>query len=202
MSAVHALEAALGVTFARGSPAAAVAVLRRMDREPRAAHASAACSGFSRIRERPGPGQRLPDEVNRGLRLKKHGNQLLEVLGGRAIHPINVAVGGFYRWPRRDELTALIPDFEWGVQAAAEVVRWVAGFGFPDFDVDYDFVSLVHPDEYPLNEGQIATGDGTVEVAAFDQRFQEFQVPHSTALHARFDHRTTVSGWSVGQAQP
>ena len=41
-----------------------------------------------------------PDEVNRGLRLKKHGNELLEVLGGRAIHPINVAVGGFFRLPR------------------------------------------------------------------------------------------------------
>src|SRR6516165_3910576 len=34
-----------------------------------------------------------PIEVQRGLRLKKHGNQLLEALGGRAIHPVNVAVG-------------------------------------------------------------------------------------------------------------
>ena len=53
-----------------------------------------------------------PDAMNRGLRLKKHGNQLLEVLGGRAVHPINVAVGGFYRLPRREELAALVPDFE------------------------------------------------------------------------------------------
>src|SRR6056297_2818875 len=29
-----------------------------------------------------------PEEVNRGLRMKKHGNQLLEAIGGRAIHPI------------------------------------------------------------------------------------------------------------------
>ncbi len=43
--------------------------------------------------------QQYPHEVNRGLRMKKAGNRLLEILGGRAIHPINVAVGGFYRAP-------------------------------------------------------------------------------------------------------
>ena len=39
--------------------------------------------------------------VEAGLRLKKIGNELLEVLGGRAIHPINPTVGGFFRAPKR-----------------------------------------------------------------------------------------------------
>ena len=59
--------------------------------------------------------------VERGLRLKKIGNELLEILGGRAIHPINVTVGGFYRAPRRRALQALLPDLEWGLQASLEV---------------------------------------------------------------------------------
>src|SRR5262249_49312516 len=83
-----------------------------------------------------------PQQLNRGLRLKKHGNQLLEVLGGRAIHPINVAVGGFYRAPRRDELAPLIPDFEWGLEAAVATTRWVAGFDFPELKSDCEFVAL------------------------------------------------------------
>lgn len=125
-------------------------------------------------------------EVNRGLRLKKHGNQLLEVLGGRAIHPINTAVGGFYRAPRRDELTALIPDFEWGLQGAVDTVRWLAGFHYPQFERVCDQVALVHPDEYALNEGQITiNGEHTFDVAQFEQEFIEEHVPHSTALHAR-----------------
>ena len=41
------------------------------------------------------------DVVVKGLRMKKIGNELLEVLGGRAIHPINVTVGGFHRAPAR-----------------------------------------------------------------------------------------------------
>ena len=59
--------------------------------------------------------KQFPDEVKRGLKLKKLGNQLLEILGGRAIHPVNLAIGGFYRLPRREELDALIPEFEHGL---------------------------------------------------------------------------------------
>ena len=59
---------------------------------------------FSRTGQRAGHGCRsIPMQLKRGLQLKKHGNQLLEVLGGRAIHPINVAVGGFYRAPRKED---------------------------------------------------------------------------------------------------
>src|SRR6266581_8368400 len=39
------------------------------------------------------------DLVERGLALKKAGNAIMELVGGRAIHPVNVRVGGFYRAP-------------------------------------------------------------------------------------------------------
>ncbi len=129
--------------------------------------------------------QQFPEEIKRGLRLKKHGNQLLEVLGGRAIHPVNVAVGGFYRAPRREELAALIPNFEWGLQAACDAARWVASFPVPDFTRPYQFVALSHPNEYPMNEGSVACSDGTVvPIDQYERHFVEEQVPHSTALHS------------------
>lgn len=127
----------------------------------------------------------LPDEVNRGLQLKKYGNKLLEVLGGRAVHPINVAVGGFYRLPRCDELAPLLADFEWGLQAAQDATRWAASFDFPQFARPYDFVAVSRDDEYALCEGPIRTSDGlTFDAAQFEQHFREQQVPHSNALQA------------------
>lgn len=138
-----------------------------------------------------------PDAIRRGLRLKKHGNELLDLLGGRAIHPVNVALGGFYRAPRRDELSRLIPHFEWGLQAAIDATRWVAGFTFPDFEADYDFIALTHPDEYALNEGSIASSrGGSWNVDDFEQEFEERQVPHSTALQAV--RRSTGEAYFVG----
>ncbi len=125
------------------------------------------------------------DEFQRGLRLKKHGNELLEMLGGRAIHPVNVAVGGFYRAPRRAEVEALIPAFEWGLDAAVETTRWVAGLDFPDFERPYEFVSLSHPDEYPMNEGRVVSTAGlSIDVGDYEKHFEERQVEHSTALHS------------------
>ncbi|MDZ4850993.1 MAG: Ni/Fe hydrogenase subunit alpha [Pirellulaceae bacterium] len=137
--------------------------------------------------------RKFPAEVNRGLRLKKIGNRLLEILGGRAVHPVNVAVGGFYRVPKKDELTALLDDLTWGLDAAIETARWIAKFEFPDFDQAYEMVALQNDHEYPMNEGRIAsTHDLSIEVEAFEQNFAECQVPHSTALHAmRIPQQTT-----------
>ena len=129
--------------------------------------------------------KRFPDEVSRGLRLKKHGNELLEILGGRAVHPINVTVGGFFRAPSRKRLQSLVEDFKWGLDASVNVARWVAGFEFPDFTQPYEMVALRHPLEYPMNEGQIASTSGLdIAPGEYESHFEELQVEHSTALHS------------------
>jgi coenzyme F420-reducing hydrogenase alpha subunit len=123
--------------------------------------------------------------VERGLRIKKIGNELLEILGGRAIHPINVTVGGFYRAPNKAKLKSLLPDLEWGLGAAIETLKLVAAFDFPDFEVDYDSVSLKAPDEYPMNHGQIVSSSGIdVPPEQYEQHFDERHKSHSTALHS------------------
>jgi len=107
------------------------------------------------------------------------------VLGGRAIHPINIAVGGFHRAPRQDDLLKLLPDLEWGIQAAMETTRWVAQLDFPDFERPYEMVALQHPDEYPMNEGAVASTSGkVVDVVDYEQHYEERHVEHSTALHS------------------
>ena len=87
----------------------------------------------------------FPDIVARGLRLKKIGNAIMILLGGRSVHPVNVRLGGFYRVPTRVEMAALKPDLEWAKDAALQTVQWVAGFEFPDFEQDSSFVSLRPP---------------------------------------------------------
>jgi coenzyme F420-reducing hydrogenase alpha subunit len=130
------------------------------------------------------------DVVARGLGLKKAGNDIIKLLGGREIHPINVRVGGFYRAPRRDELLALLPELQWAREAAAETLRFVATLPAPDVEHGYEFVALRHASEYPLNEGRIVSSRG-LDIAATEwaEHFEEHQVRHSTALHARLKGR-------------
>jgi coenzyme F420-reducing hydrogenase alpha subunit len=123
--------------------------------------------------------------VQRGLQLKKAGNEIVKTIGGREIHPINVRVGGFYKVPSQRDLAPLAERLKWARDAALETVRWVSTFSFPNFQPDYLFVALRHPDEYPFNEGQIVSTKGLdIGVESYDQHFIEEHVEHSNALHS------------------
>jgi len=133
-----------------------------------------------------------PDAVKRGLRLKKAGNEIVRVLGGREIHPINVRVGGFYKVPHKSDLSALAEELKWARDAALETVRWVATFSFPELERDYEFVALRHPDEYPFNEGRLVSNKGLdISLREYDQHFVEEHVAHSNALQSRLKERNS-----------
>ena len=186
MSAVHAIEDALGVTV--DGPLRALRRLLYCGEwiESHALHVYFLHapdflgyeSGIAMARDHRA-------EVERGLRLKKIGNELMRVIGGREIHPVNVRVGGFYRAPTRRELEPLVGQLEWARDAAAATVRWVAGFEFPDCERAYEFVALRHPDEYPFNEGRLVSNGG-LDIAAreYDAHFEERHVSYSTALQS------------------
>lgn len=131
-----------------------------------------------------------PDIVARGLSLKKTGNEIMTLVGGREIHPINVRVGGFYKAPRRAELQRLAEPLKRARDAAAATVHWVSTFDFPDCDRDYEFVALRAANEYAITEGHIVSNKGLdIGVDAYDAHFEETHVKHSTALHAHIRGR-------------
>lgn len=186
MSAVHAMEDALGVTIAPP-----LRSLRRLLYcgewiESHALHVYMLhAPDFLGYESAMAMARDHPAEVERGLQLKKVGNELMRLLGGREIHPINVRVGGFYRTPARTELASLAEQLKWARDAALETVRWVAGFEFPDCERDYEFVALQHPTDYPFNEGRLVSNKG-LDIGArdYDAHFEERHVPYSTALQS------------------
>ena len=126
-----------------------------------------------------------PDTVQKALRLKKIGNEIIRILGGREIHPINLKVGGFYKLPSKKELRKLEDDLKWARDFSIETVKFLADLEFPEFEQDYEFVALRHPNEYPLNEGRIVSNKGLdISVNEYDNHFVEEHVPHSNALHS------------------
>jgi sulfhydrogenase subunit alpha len=125
------------------------------------------------------------DIVERGLAIKKAGNAIMERVGGRAIHPVNVRIGGFYRAPARAELGTLTDPLQRALDDALDTVRWVAGFDFADHACQADMLALSHPGTYPIERGTVATRSGlSFPAARWDEHVIEEQVPHSTALHA------------------
>jgi coenzyme F420-reducing hydrogenase alpha subunit len=129
-----------------------------------------------------------PAAVERGLRLKKAGNRLMEVVGGRSVHPVNVRVGGFYRFPTAEELRAIRPDLQQALDDSLETVRLVSGFEFPDFEQPYEYLALRPDSGYPIEAGRVVSTSGAgFDVRDFATRIEEVHVAHSHALHARLD---------------
>lgn len=125
-----------------------------------------------------------PEAVERGLALKKTGNDVVSLMGGREIHPVNARVGGFYRVPARSELSALREKLLHARELALETVKWTATLDFPDFNQDYTFVALRHEGEYPMNEGRVVSNTGLdIDVSDYDDHFEEQHVEYTNALH-------------------
>ncbi len=186
MSAVHAIERALGLHI---DPA--VRLLRRLFYcgewiESHTLHVYMLHApdflGYADVIEMARDHREV---VEKALRLKKTGNRIVQILGGREIHPISAAVGGFHRVPTKQQLRELVPDLEWALAAASEAVQWTSSLEFPIFEQDYELVALRHPDEYPFNEGRLVSNHGlNIDAAEYEDHFQELHVKHSNALHS------------------
>ena len=186
MSAVHAIERALGVEI---HPA--VRLLRRLFYcgewiESHALHVYMLhAPDFLGYQDAIAMARDHRAVVEQGLRLKKIGNGLVTLLGGREIHPVSAAVGGFYKAPSKSQLRGLVDDLRWALDASVATVRFAAGLEFPAFEQDYEFVALAHPDEYPFNEGRlVSTGGLDIDTAEYEEHFVEKHVEHSNALHS------------------
>jgi len=186
MSSIHAMEAACGVTV--GGPLRALRRLLYCGEwiESHALHVYMLhAPDFLGYESAIHMAKDHAPAVVKALELKKTGNDLVALVGGREIHPINVRVGGFYRVPSRAELRPIEERLKRALDLSLETVAFAASLGFPDFEQDYEFVALRHPDEYPYNEGRVVSSRGLdVAVAEYEDHFIEEHVPHSNALHS------------------
>ncbi len=131
--------------------------------------------------------------VERGLSMRKAGNELIKLLGGRSVHPVSPWVGGFTKVPSEHSLRAMLPALEAGQSDAIETVRWAAALPMPELEQDYVYVALSGTDDYPIEAGDTIaiSGRGEVPLDAWGDAMVESQVPYSNALQARLTDGAT-----------
>jgi coenzyme F420-reducing hydrogenase alpha subunit len=133
-----------------------------------------------------------PELVAQGLELKKAGTQVMTVVGGREIHPVNVRVGGFYRAPSPRELMALVEPLEQAREIALDTVRLAATLPCPELELDHEILALRQEGDYAIERGRIVSSGGRDFMPReFDEHIVEEHVERSNALHARLVDGTT-----------
>jgi sulfhydrogenase subunit alpha len=98
--------------------------------------------------------RKKPELYQAAVSLKKLGDKVVEVIGGRAIHPVAPAVGGFFSVPTNDQLKDLIKELEASMAMALEIAEMFAGFKYPTLKRKTEYLAT-------QNEGKLTYVDGT-----------------------------------------
>lgn len=196
MSAAHAIEQAFGV-----QPGPWVREMRRLFYcgewlESHSLHIHLlAAPDFLGFKSAPEMAKWYPEEIRRGMRLQAFGNDLVKLFGGRSVHPVGACIGGFYRAPDMSRVEALLKTASQLVADCQALLDWTAMLPLPRSSHEFTCVSLYHPTEYPMNEGNIVSDHGlNIDIERFDEYFREFQVPYSSALHCKLKGESYLVG--------
>ncbi len=130
---------------------------------------------------------KYPQEVTFALKLKQLGNRIQELIGGRAVHPVNTLVGGFGKLPRHRDLEEIRRSLKAAEGPLAEVVELVASLEVPEFAARPTVFVALRPydDGYRFRGFTLCTSRGEeFPVAEYRDVVREYTVEHSHAKHA------------------
>lgn len=131
-----------------------------------------------------------PEIIKRGLKLKQLGNDITDILGGRAVHPVTMIVDGFSTLPKKNKLDLIRKKLMQAKQDAHSTVDLFAQIEIPDFQRTCEHVAISHPDNYAINIGDIKSTKGlSCNEMNYRDFFLEKQKFYSTALHSFIKNR-------------
>jgi sulfhydrogenase subunit alpha len=136
-------------------------------------------------------------EVKMGLELKKLGNTIQEMIGGRAIHPVNAVVGGFGKLPDSDELRGLKEQLKRGLQQSLAGLDLVCTLQIPDFCSSPNIFAALSSNSgaYSLFGDRICLSSGDSRaVNRYTEICNEDVVAHSHAKQSLFKNKPFAVG--------
>jgi sulfhydrogenase subunit alpha len=136
------------------------------------------------------------DVVKRALRLKKLGNDITDLVGGRAVHPVTAVVGGFTAIPSKNKIQAIRKELVNGKKDALDTVELFSKIEIPQFVRKCEHVAISDAHSYAINNGRFRSTAGlNIHESEYRDYISEKQAPYSTALHS---HIKTRDSFMVG----
>jgi coenzyme F420-reducing hydrogenase alpha subunit len=137
----------------------------------------------------------LHEWIHRGLDIKEAGNYLSTIIGGRAIHPPNAIVGGFTKFPTKEEILEAKKKLE----NVREKIITIIDLLYKKrnnflFKRKTNYIGLVN-DNYNFLEGRLRTAMGT-EIAEenFGDHLERVVLPYSHATAFEFESKEYLVG--------
>jgi len=132
----------------------------------------------------------FPIETKQALEIRAFANKLIEVIGGRAIHPMNSAVGGFMKEPSKQELIALSEQIDPLLKIGEKLTKLFHSLKYPKFSRKTEYVATSNPNEYAIYGGQLnSTIDRKITKEKFikevEENYSDWQLIKKTRLKGK-----------------
>ncbi|MBR9690410.1 Ni/Fe hydrogenase subunit alpha [Candidatus Woesearchaeota archaeon] len=135
------------------------------------------------------------DKVKTALDLVKLGNNLVQVLGGKEMHPFTSIVGGFTAVPSKESLKELLKRLKDAKPFAVQTVELFANLKLPDFEKETEYLAMLNRKGFPLHYGNIVTSKG-IDVPAYEYKkfISEYITDYSHSKFATRDGKAYMTG--------
>ncbi len=139
--------------------------------------------------------KKYPEKAREALAVRDFGNNIIEVVGGRSIHPLTPEVGGFKKLPDIKKMGLLEGQAADTLKAAKNLAKFFSRLKYPDFKRECQYVSLSIPDKYAVYDGVIMSNKSTLKIDDFMTRIKESQVSdNATVKRAKFQDKPYMVG--------
>jgi sulfhydrogenase subunit alpha len=135
--------------------------------------------------------------VKKALQLKKYGNKIMRMIGGRMIHGENPIIGGFGKLPTREDLLEIKNEAQELLPFAMETIDLMAGLDIPNhMERDTQFLCCKPPhNDYDYHGDMLLTSDGEeYSVEDYKSVIKERVVSHSFAKRGQYKEKPFTVG--------
>lgn len=135
-----------------------------------------------------------PEKTHDAVKIRDVGNKIVEIIGGRAIHPLTPCIGGLRKAPNLNKLKQILSGCQDILPLAIKLGDFFVNLKYPEFSRKTNFVSLAHSDEYAVYDGQISVDGRIIEPRDFYGQIKEFQGLDKVAKRTLFGEKTYMVG--------
>ncbi len=94
--------------------------------------------------------KRFKKESRAALRVREVAEEILKIVGGRAVHPMTPLVGGFSKIPKKEELKKILEKIDFAIEDANLLVDTFKKINYPDFERETLFACVFNGKDYPF----------------------------------------------------
>lgn len=138
--------------------------------------------------------KKYPSEFKIALKIKKLSDKIVEIVGGRAVHPTTPTVGGFHQYPEKKILQTLKKEINNTLNELNILIDFFAKLHYPELYNETQYLTLSHS-QFPYYDGLVITnGNAKFLPKNYKKEIQEEVVKNSSAKVARFKGKPLMVG--------